>query len=47
MIMKIKIIKPRNHIARLACTRKAGAHGKSKKAIRRMNKIQFQRELGV
>lgn len=39
-------MKPRNHVvlALLKCKRKSGAHGKSFKAMRRMEKVKLIRE---
>ena len=34
----------RNHLVRLMVARKQGAHGKTKKAMRRNVKMQIQRE---
>lgn len=38
---------PRNPLATLASHRKAGAHGKSGKALRRLERVQLERETGV
>lgn len=40
-------MKPRNPMGIHVHKRKAGAHGKTKKATRRKEKIEFQREYGV
>ena len=39
-------MKPRNHVvlALLKSKRKSGAHGKTKKAVRRSEKMQLQKE---
>ncbi len=40
-----KTIKPRNHLSILANSRKAGVHGKTKKAQRRQNKVELKKNL--
>lgn len=40
-----KVVKERNPFVAHVMRKRAGAHGKSKKAIRRMEKIQFRKEL--
>lgn len=45
--MKRKPIKPRNPLVAATMFRKAGAHGKAYKAVRRKNKADLQREAGV
>ena len=41
------MVKPRNHVvlALLKSKRKSGAHGKTKKAVRRGEKVQLQKEM--
>ena len=40
-------MKPRNHVvlATLKSKKPAGAHGKTKKAVRRAEKVQLQKEM--
>lgn len=45
--MKRKIRAPRNPFVVAAKFKKAGAHGKAEKALRRATKMEFQREYGV
>lgn len=45
--MKRKITAPRNPFVAAAKMKKAGAHGKSNKALRRAGKIEMQRRVGV
>ena len=45
--MKRKRLAPRNPLVAVAKFKKAGAHGKSEKALRRAAKTELQREHGV
>lgn len=47
MKKKTKTIAPRNPLVVLAKFKAAGAHGKSKKALRRAAKMEVQREHGA
>lgn len=47
MKKKMKTIVPRNPLVALAKFKAAGAHGKSKKAMRRAAKMEVQREHGA
>ncbi len=41
--MKTKVVKPRNTVIAFAKFRKAGSMTKSKKSIRRKEKVEFQK----
>lgn len=45
--MKHNPIRPRNPLVAATMFRKAGAHGRSEKALRRAAKMELQREAGV
>lgn len=45
--MKRKAMAPRNPLVAAAKFRKAGAHGRAEKALRRAAKVAVQREYGV
>lgn len=44
--MKLKLKKERNPYVEQMKTRKSGAHGKTKKAIRRKEKVEFKKKYG-
>lgn len=45
--MKRKMLAPRNPFVAAAKFKKAGAHGKTEKALRRAARMELQREYGV
>ena len=47
-MFKIKVkVNPRNPFVKLALFKKAGKHGKSNKAIRRLNKVKIYGEVAI